>query len=273
MCDSFSDCISIKIIIKQKYSRVSANIKATDSEVANVKWDTFGFFLPSPSPAAGVLHLQHGAQPAAHDARGQLPVLERLRGQLPVRVPGREGLHELLLLLRGVQRGRLEERSGPRQHSGVGFLLPGLFPHLFLAFQHSLLGQLPLPLVCRRRAPAGPVSAPSYIFFFFFFNNLRWIHKCGNLEELYFCPDCRCGRFCFRRRDPSRSWLFFRGGWQQTATGDTVELVEFCFMGFFFVCEAPIVPSLERVRHKETQFQSSLHRLFNFYPWRGRTRS
>lgn len=29
--------------------------------------------------------------------------------------------------------------------------------------------------------------------------------------------------------------FFFRGGWQQTATGDTVELVEFCFMGFFFL--------------------------------------
>ncbi|KAA8579572.1 hypothetical protein FQN60_006665 [Etheostoma spectabile] len=37
-----------------------------------------------------------------HDAHGQLLGLAGLRRQLPVRVPGRERLPELLLLLRGV---------------------------------------------------------------------------------------------------------------------------------------------------------------------------
>lgn len=56
-----------------------------------------------------------------------------------------------------------------------------------------------------------------------------------------------------------------------TATGDFVGrrcVAEFSFFLFFFlfVSEAPIVPSLERVRHKETQFQSCSHHLFNLYP-------
>lgn len=63
-----------------------------------------------------------------------------------VRLSGREGLPELLLLLRGVQRRRLEERTGPPGPVGSGRVLARLLPHLLPAVQHRVLGGIPLPL-------------------------------------------------------------------------------------------------------------------------------
>ncbi|XP_059534390.1 gamma-aminobutyric acid receptor subunit gamma-3 isoform X1 [Myotis daubentonii] len=107
------------------------------------------------------------AAPTARDGHlQQLPVLAGTGGDLRLRVSRRQGLSELLLLLRRVQIRVLEERAHPHRHLGAGRLLPRLLPHVVPALQPGLLGRVPVSLsvaggeegLCQ--APLAPCRPP-----------------------------------------------------------------------------------------------------------------
>lgn len=115
---------------------------------------------------AELLAPRHEAAAGHDDHVQQLPVLAGVGGYVRVRVPGRQGLPELLLLLRGVQVRLLEERANPHRHLGAGLVFPRLLPHVLPALQPGLLGRLPVPLSCRwgggRHARSPPSPTPMH---------------------------------------------------------------------------------------------------------------
>lgn len=88
----------------------------------------------------------HEASATGDGHAKQFPVLAGVRGHLRLRVSRRQGLPELLLLLRGMPVGLVEERAYPHRRLRTGLLLPGLLPHLLPALQPGLLGGIPVSL-------------------------------------------------------------------------------------------------------------------------------
>lgn len=192
----------------------------------------------------------------------------------------------------------MEERTHPRQHPRAGFLLQGFLPHLLLALQHSLLGQLPLPLVgLWPVGPAGTATVPATLHCGSWFKVKT---KCGGGNEVdplfgnygrcaasgvVWLP-VHCGAQC-KGHDTLSSGTprrIKRSAVEQQAASVTLNglvplmtqipnsrqlrLQRRSGTGVALLNlgrrdgEAPIVPSLERVRHRETQLQSSLHYLY-----------
>lgn len=77
-----------------------------------------------------------------------------------LRVPGWEGLHQLLLLLRGLPLRGLAPRPAAHPHRQDRLIRTHLFSHCLWPLQPGLLGLLPVPL---GHTPSLPLSlSPSY---------------------------------------------------------------------------------------------------------------
>lgn len=94
----------------------------------------------------------------------QLHILAGLWGHLRLWVPGWKRLPELLLLLWGVQRRRVEKRSCPYRFTRAGRVFSRLFPHFLFAVQHRLLGRLSLPLAHCRSLFGHNMETPNKLF-------------------------------------------------------------------------------------------------------------
>lgn len=78
-----------------------------------------------------------------------------------LRVPGREGLHQLLLLLRGLPLGGLAPRPAAHPRRQDRLIRAHLLSHCLRPLQPGLLGLLPVPLGHTPFSPSLPLS-PSY---------------------------------------------------------------------------------------------------------------
>lgn len=80
--------------------------------------------------------------PSHRDNPQQLHVLAGVWWRLRVRVLGRKRLPEFFLLLRRVQRRRVEKGPSASRHFGTRCILTRLLSHLFHIVQYRLLGRL-----------------------------------------------------------------------------------------------------------------------------------